>query len=493
MELSAHLVSHLSAKGYEVVDHGPKDYDAQDDYPSFCINAALAVVADQEAGTTPSESSSAAPATASRSPPTRSRASAQRWPGTSPPRSWPANTTTPTSWPSAAASTVSRRPPTHRGLPAGAVQQRRAPRPPDRQDRHLRAHRRGRRLVPEGHSVHRLARQFGGRLRRGAARGLQPAGAVRARRGAAGRPHPDRLRGPRQAPVPGLRARPAAPRPSGPLRRLELRRRCHVPRRLQHRRAAQGGGAGGLRRRRRRCEPPTAATRARPPRRRRPRPAGRHPWLGRPPRGHHLRTPHRGRSRGRAGTAGPGPAAEPSRRPGRLHRHASWQGRTPLAALLMDQKVIAGVGNVYRAELLFRQGLDPWLPGRSLDADRAAALGRHRRHDVRRRPRRQDHHHAAALLERAVPRRPGLPAPEEPTSSTGGRAGLPGLRDAVALTDLGARKLYWCPDCQRHVARTTRQIAEGTKKPLRGGAFFCPFIFPGGDDGNRTRVISLED
>jgi len=50
MELSAHLVRHLTAKGYEVVDHGPKVYDALDDYPSFCINAALAVVADQEAG-----------------------------------------------------------------------------------------------------------------------------------------------------------------------------------------------------------------------------------------------------------------------------------------------------------------------------------------------------------------------------------------------------------------------------------------------------------
>ena len=50
MELSAHLVSHLTGKGYEVVDHGPKVYDAQDDYPSFCINAALAVVADQQAG-----------------------------------------------------------------------------------------------------------------------------------------------------------------------------------------------------------------------------------------------------------------------------------------------------------------------------------------------------------------------------------------------------------------------------------------------------------
>ncbi|MBT2552364.1 ribose-5-phosphate isomerase [Arthrobacter sp. ISL-5] len=50
MELSAHLVSHLSAKGYDVVDHGPTEYDALDDYPAFCINAALAVVADQSAG-----------------------------------------------------------------------------------------------------------------------------------------------------------------------------------------------------------------------------------------------------------------------------------------------------------------------------------------------------------------------------------------------------------------------------------------------------------
>ncbi|PTT67764.1 ribose-5-phosphate isomerase [Arthrobacter sp. HMWF013] len=50
MELSAHLVGHLTAKGYDVVDHGPTVYDAQDDYPSFCINAALAVVADQQSG-----------------------------------------------------------------------------------------------------------------------------------------------------------------------------------------------------------------------------------------------------------------------------------------------------------------------------------------------------------------------------------------------------------------------------------------------------------
>jgi ribose 5-phosphate isomerase B len=50
LELSAHLIQHLGAKGYEMVDHGPKEYDAEDDYPAFCINAALAVVADQAAG-----------------------------------------------------------------------------------------------------------------------------------------------------------------------------------------------------------------------------------------------------------------------------------------------------------------------------------------------------------------------------------------------------------------------------------------------------------
>lgn len=50
LELSAHLIEHLTAKGFEMVDHGPTAYDAEDDYPSFCINAALAVVADQAQG-----------------------------------------------------------------------------------------------------------------------------------------------------------------------------------------------------------------------------------------------------------------------------------------------------------------------------------------------------------------------------------------------------------------------------------------------------------
>ena len=43
--------------------------------------------------------------------------------------------------------------------------------------------------------------------------------------------------------------------------------------------------------------------------------------------------------------------------------------RTPVGALLMDQTVLAGVGNVYRAELLFRHGVSPFRPGRGVDPD----------------------------------------------------------------------------------------------------------------------------
>ena len=38
-EMSKRLIEHLAAKGHECVDHGPTEYDAEDDYPAFCINA----------------------------------------------------------------------------------------------------------------------------------------------------------------------------------------------------------------------------------------------------------------------------------------------------------------------------------------------------------------------------------------------------------------------------------------------------------------------
>jgi len=50
LELSHFLIRELTKQGHEVFDHGPSSYDPLDDYPSFCINAAMAVVADQKAG-----------------------------------------------------------------------------------------------------------------------------------------------------------------------------------------------------------------------------------------------------------------------------------------------------------------------------------------------------------------------------------------------------------------------------------------------------------
>jgi len=50
LEFSQFLQTHLTAAGHEVIDHGPVAYDALDDYPAFCINAAIGVVRDQSAG-----------------------------------------------------------------------------------------------------------------------------------------------------------------------------------------------------------------------------------------------------------------------------------------------------------------------------------------------------------------------------------------------------------------------------------------------------------
>ena len=50
LELSHFLIRELTKQGHELFDHGPTSYDPLDDYPSFCINAALAVAADEQAG-----------------------------------------------------------------------------------------------------------------------------------------------------------------------------------------------------------------------------------------------------------------------------------------------------------------------------------------------------------------------------------------------------------------------------------------------------------
>ena len=57
-----------------------------------------------------------------------------------------------------------------------------------------------------------------------------------------------------------------------------------------------------------------------------------------------------------------------------LARRRIQASKRAIGTLLIDQKVIAGIGNVYRAELLHRARLDPFTPGRDIDDDTFAAL-----------------------------------------------------------------------------------------------------------------------
>jgi endonuclease VIII len=120
--------------------------------------------------------------------------------------------------------------------------------------------------------------------------------------------------------------------------------------------------------------------------------------------------------------------------------------RTPLAAALTDQSIIAGVGNAFRAELLFRQGLDPYLPARSLAPEAFDALWA----DLTRLL------HAGVKAGRIVTtsrehreraRGPAGPDDQYYVYRRAGRrcrvCGTP-----VAVAELAARNLYWCPTCQ---------------------------------------------
>ncbi|MFI7098692.1 Fpg/Nei family DNA glycosylase [Streptomyces sp. NPDC050161] len=126
------------------------------------------------------------------------------------------------------------------------------------------------------------------------------------------------------------------------------------------------------------------------------------------------------------------------------------RSRTTIAALLLDQKIIAGVGNVYRAEVLFRHGIDPYLPGRDLTraawdavwADLVYLMGegvRHNRIDTVRpehlpeamgRPPRVDDHGGEVYVYRRAHQHCHLCGSE------------------IRTAGLAARNLFWCPTCQ---------------------------------------------
>lgn len=139
------------------------------------------------------------------------------------------------------------------------------------------------------------------------------------------------------------------------------------------------------------------------------------------------------------------PDADPDRAWARISR-----SRAPLATLLMDQSVLAGIGNVYRAEVLFRHRLDPLLPGRALRAEQWAAvwsdLVELMSDGVRR-----------GRIDTVRPEHDPVRTGREPRRDRHGgevyvyrRAGAPCLvcGSTVATVGHAGRNLYWCPACQ---------------------------------------------
>ncbi|UGS27648.1 Fpg/Nei family DNA glycosylase [Microbacterium resistens] len=120
---------------------------------------------------------------------------------------------------------------------------------------------------------------------------------------------------------------------------------------------------------------------------------------------------------------------------------------TPIALLLMDQAVVSGIGNVYRAEMLFRARLNPHTPGTAVPEDVVRALWR-------------DWVRLLAIgVETGQMMTMDDLTPEQYRAAMAHRddrhwvyhrAGLPCrvCGTDIVLEEIGARKLYWCPSCQ---------------------------------------------
>jgi len=121
---------------------------------------------------------------------------------------------------------------------------------------------------------------------------------------------------------------------------------------------------------------------------------------------------------------------------------------TPIALLLMDQSVVSGIGNVYRAEMLFRARLEPHTPGRDVPEETVRELWRDWVRLL-----------AIGVETGQMMTMDGLSgdayraamASRDDRHWVYHRAGLPCrvCGTEIALEEIGARKLYWCPSCQR--------------------------------------------
>lgn len=126
----------------------------------------------------------------------------------------------------------------------------------------------------------------------------------------------------------------------------------------------------------------------------------------------------------------------------RLDERVGWA----VKEALLDQRVLAGVGNVYANEVLFIHGVDPWAPvGRVPPATRDALLATAEQL--------LKANAASGSAVRVTTTPPTARRPGQPTSWVYGRAGRPCRRcgTAIASAAMGDRErvTYWCPACQR--------------------------------------------
>lgn len=130
-----------------------------------------------------------------------------------------------------------------------------------------------------------------------------------------------------------------------------------------------------------------------------------------------------------------------------LFAHSVARSGRPIAVLLMEQSVVAGIGNIFRAESLYRQGIDPFLPGREVPPEALEALWAENVELMR----------IGVRLGRIITTdpqdRPGVSqtaARRADAHYVYGRAGQPCRRcgATVQRQELAGRALFWCPVCQ---------------------------------------------
>ncbi|HWT33804.1 MAG TPA: DNA-formamidopyrimidine glycosylase family protein [Microbacterium sp.] len=118
-----------------------------------------------------------------------------------------------------------------------------------------------------------------------------------------------------------------------------------------------------------------------------------------------------------------------------------------IGQLLMDQAIVSGIGNVYRAEMLFRARQNPHTPGRDVRPEVVRALW----HDWVRLLRIGVETGQMMTMDDLSPddwRR--AMASRDDRHWVYHRAGLPCrvCGTPIVVEEMQARKLYWCPSCQ---------------------------------------------